>query len=300
MAIAGIYSEEKKSFIDSIATEALNLSLRTAVSSADRVRYCFDDLLVVLTRQGEIRFSSDLNDEQTLHRTGQILVVPKGVPVYTDYLAPSQRQPLQCITLELSAEVARDRDLENRYRWPEEAPYEHLYSLDDIDEFMQVDAAAAIRRIDYLTRGRYSAAHRNALIDLSSRELMLYIHQSSARRALRRGIRIPAGTRLSEVREYIDSNLANDLSTPALAKQCHLSRAQFHQRFVQLFGETPQSYVQARRLHTARLLLTEDPVSSVAAVAQQTGFRSPAHFSTLFKQYTGLSPSAFRRRRVTA
>ena len=81
----GTYREDKKSFVDSVSAKHLDLSLRTALSPAERIAYRFDKVLVVLTRRGRIRYSTDRSNDTTAHGAGDILVVCGGVIPPKDY-----------------------------------------------------------------------------------------------------------------------------------------------------------------------------------------------------------------------
>ena len=56
---------------------------------------------------------------------------------------------------------------------------------------------------------------------------------------------------------------------------------------------TPNDYLQRLRLESARSLLAETS-RSVTDIAFEVGFNSSQYFSTVFLQYTGLTPSGFR------
>ena len=55
---------------------------------------------------------------------------------------------------------------------------------------------------------------------------------------------------------YIDDNLSSDLSTKTLCDIAHVSEGKMISAFRNVQGDTPQSYIRARRLeHGRRLLL---------------------------------------------
>jgi AraC-like DNA-binding protein len=69
----------------------------------------------------------------------------------------------------------------------------------------------------------------------------------------------------------------------------------FH--FARLFkastGLSPHRFIVARRLDRAKALLTTD-VAPVAAIGRTVGFRTPSHFTTVFRRSTGMTPSVYR------
>lgn len=72
------------------------------------------------------------------------------------------------------------------------------------------------------------------------------------------------------------------------------SPAQFRRNFHRIMGHAPREYLLNHRLEIARRLLKGNDLP-VARVAQQAGFPTPAHFSRLFAQRHGMTPSQYRR-----
>jgi AraC family transcriptional regulator len=95
------------------------------------------------------------------------------------------------------------------------------------------------------------------------------------------------------VLELMKSNLSTPLPVEHLAKIVHLSRSHFITRFRQVFGIPPHHYYLLKRMEAARfrLLSTTD---TLGCISTELGFTDAYHFSRLFKQITGCSPSVFR------
>jgi len=96
------------------------------------------------------------------------------------------------------------------------------------------------------------------------------------------------------VEEYIDANLARDISLAELARLSCMSVDHFLRSFRAARGTTPYRYVLEKRLGRASTMLQATP-APVAAIAAKCGFRSPSHFSAKFHALFGVSPSRFRR-----
>lgn len=78
------------------------------------------------------------------------------------------------------------------------------------------------------------------------------------------------------------------------AEQFHVTPTHFSDTVRRLVGLTPQVYIQNRVIEHAKLLLAERALS-IDEVARRLGFSYPNHFSRLFLQKTGSTPTAFRR-----
>jgi AraC-like DNA-binding protein/PAS domain-containing protein len=101
----------------------------------------------------------------------------------------------------------------------------------------------------------------------------------------------PAATR--RVREYIDSNLDENIGLDMLAGTAGLSVHHFARAFRQSFGEPPHSYVLRRRIERAQELVTQtdQPLSEIALAV---GFSDHSHFARHFRRLVGVTPSAAR------
>lgn len=102
--------------------------------------------------------------------------------------------------------------------------------------------------------------------------------------------------RLRRVVDYIEANLESALNIADLAAVAGLSRSHFMQAFRDAFGQTPHQFVLARRIDDAKRRLRME-MESVTDIANSLGFSSHAHFSGVFRRFTGLSPTSYRQGR---
>jgi len=80
-------------------------------------------------------------------------------------------------------------------------------------------------------------------------------------------------------------------SAKELARLCHVSTRQLQRAFKQSFGQTPQEWLNERRIKAAQqLLLLGQPVK---AVAWDLGFKQPSHFCRHFKSQINMTPLEF-------
>ena len=80
----------------------------------------------------------------------------------------------------------------------------------------------------------------------------------------------------------------------SLAKQVHLSRSVFAERFSQLVGMPPMQYVTRWPMSLATSWIREEHMSA-SEVAHRLGYSSEAAFSRAFKRYLQVPPGALRR-----
>jgi len=79
-----------------------------------------------------------------------------------------------------------------------------------------------------------------------------------------------------------------------IAKHVHLSPFHFHRRFTELLGITPKHFqLECQIFHTKRLLFGCE--TELAEISKICGFAHQSHFTSRFKQFTGLTPTRWRK-----
>ncbi|WP_245160487.1 AraC family transcriptional regulator [Blastococcus sp. CT_GayMR20] len=101
--------------------------------------------------------------------------------------------------------------------------------------------------------------------------------------------------RLLRARDAMDRRYAEPLDIRALARVAHVSEAHFIRTFRATFGETPNRYLQRRRVERAMFLLRSGD-RSVTDICMDVGFSSLGTFSRVFREIVGESPREYRRR----
>ncbi|GAA4025406.1 hybrid sensor histidine kinase/response regulator transcription factor [Hymenobacter glaciei] len=102
---------------------------------------------------------------------------------------------------------------------------------------------------------------------------------------------------LRRIEEAVLGHLGDEaFGVDELGSAIGMSRTQVHRKLKALTGQSPGEHIRNTRLHRARALLRAQ-VGTVAEVAYQVGFGSPAAFSTAFSRQFGYPPSvAFQQR----
>ena len=99
--------------------------------------------------------------------------------------------------------------------------------------------------------------------------------------------------RLLRGKDFLDSFHAEDLPLREVAHAACVSPYHFHRLFREVFGETPNQYLQRKRLERARELL-ESTDRRVTEISMDVGFESSTSFSALFRRAFGCSPREYR------
>jgi CheY-like chemotaxis protein len=96
------------------------------------------------------------------------------------------------------------------------------------------------------------------------------------------------------VTETIEAHVGNpDFGVGELAEQMALSRRQLSRRLKKAVGESPSDFLRRCRIERAKTLFDEG-AETVAEVAYAVGYRSPSHFSQVFQDEVGATPSTYR------
>jgi AraC family transcriptional regulator len=105
-----------------------------------------------------------------------------------------------------------------------------------------------------------------------------------------------APRRLSDVTDYVDLHLAEDITLDSLAAIGRLSRFHFTRAFARATGKTPHAFVMGRRLEQAKRMLRDTDLA-ISDIARACGFSGASHLSNRFVEAEGVRPGAFRQAR---
>jgi AraC-like DNA-binding protein len=99
--------------------------------------------------------------------------------------------------------------------------------------------------------------------------------------------------RLRRVTEYIQQNLDKDLRLAELAALLYMSPYHFARLFKCSTGVPPHRFVVRQRIARASAFLATQELS-IAQISRMVGFRTPSHFTTVFRRVTGITPRGYR------
>lgn len=80
-----------------------------------------------------------------------------------------------------------------------------------------------------------------------------------------------------------------------VALRVNVSVSNFYRQFVDEMGVTPADYRNRIRIDKAKELLLQDETLSVTRIAHELGFSTSQYLSTVFRKYTGMSPTENRQ-----
>lgn len=119
--------------------------------------------------------------------------------------------------------------------------------------------------------------------------IMFYLVQEYKRNTIRENDHIDF------IIDYINENYANNIKIDDLLKLSNVSRSYMNRSFKKRMGRTPINYLNKIRVEAAKhLLITRDRMS-VSEVAAEVGIKENKYFCKIFKDYTQLTPTEYRK-----
>lgn len=100
-------------------------------------------------------------------------------------------------------------------------------------------------------------------------------------------------SRFDKIKEAAQNNSAMSLTLKDMADMCSMSEYHFLREFKKCEGKTPHEYVVSTSVERAKLML--DTGLKINEISSELGFSDPLYFSRVFKKYTGMSPSEYRK-----
>jgi AraC-like DNA-binding protein len=104
------------------------------------------------------------------------------------------------------------------------------------------------------------------------------------------GLRDPA---VGRALALMHMRVAHPWTTEQLAAEVNLSRSAFAERFTQLVGVPPITYLTDWRMQVAAARLRDSP-RAIAQIAAEMGYESEATFTRAFKRSMGVAPGRYR------
>jgi AraC-like DNA-binding protein len=101
---------------------------------------------------------------------------------------------------------------------------------------------------------------------------------------------------LARALSAIHSRVGESWTADALAAEARLSRSAFAERFGEVLGVPPLTYLTRWRMQIAARLL-RDTHQGIAEIAAEVGYDSEATFSRAFKREMGIAPGRYRQQR---
>ncbi len=102
--------------------------------------------------------------------------------------------------------------------------------------------------------------------------------------------------RIKSALTFIATHYSESLTLQDIADSIHISKSECCRSFKRCLKISPFEYLIKYRVYSAAIMIIHSGHTiSISEVAETTGFNSSSYFNKMFKKYTGLTPSAFRK-----
>lgn len=98
---------------------------------------------------------------------------------------------------------------------------------------------------------------------------------------------------VAAMRQYIAENLSGELSLTRLSEHTGLSKNYLSHIFKEATGLNIINYITDQRMAEARSMRGNHNLN-IETIARRLGYETPHYFSKKFRQYFGITPSAYR------
>ena len=96
------------------------------------------------------------------------------------------------------------------------------------------------------------------------------------------------------IRAYLVEHLDQRITLPELSARFDIPLTTLKQNFKTVYGDTIGAYIKTYRMQKAMSLLQETN-RSITEIAGQVGYQNASKFSDVFRQFTGATPSEYRK-----
>ncbi|NEW05119.1 response regulator [Paenibacillus sp. SYP-B3998] len=165
-----------------------------------------------------------------------------------------------------------------------------LVLVSGYDDFQLAQKAIRYGVKDYLLK----PVEMEAMADCLGRWLLAKASASEWSAAERSNFEWEGLSAIEQVRNFIGSNLARDITLTDAAALVHLNPSYLSQLFKQQTGGKFVDYVIGMRMEEAKKLLLKTSLR-VSEIAQRIGYGDIAYFSNTFKKLSGCSPLEYRK-----
>ncbi len=140
------------------------------------------------------------------------------------------------------------------------------------------------------------SAIRSDYCKLKVLELLLFLNSANlpALREERAYVTRAQADTIRAIRAYLVEHLDRHITLPELSERFRIPLTTMKQTFKAVYGDTIGTYIQSYRMQKAMWLLHESS-QSIVEIAGQVGYQNASKFSEVFRQFSGSTPSEYRK-----
>lgn len=283
-----------KTLVENRTVYSLNnceLNLFETYQESQLVPLKFNDLVVTSMLRG--KKVMHLFDQPGFdYLPGETVVIPSKVEMKIDFPEASKNNPTQCLALAIEQSKIADtlNFLNERYPKEGNANYWQL-NYQNYFFYNNIDLATTINKL--IKECMSTSITKDALADLTLQELLIRIIQTQTVKSIDEGLFNNPNNPISEVIDFIRSNLKENINLKSLSDKACMSTTSFYRFFKRELGMSPIEFVLHEKIKCAKKLL-KNPTIQINEVCYLSGFEDANYFIRLFKKHEGITPKQYQ------
>ena len=217
-----------------------------------------------------------------LYQRGEILITPANTPLFVRWSGNEN-----CLQIRLNTKFIQSIARETLNRDPDRLQLLPGFQIRDA----QIEVIAMMLFAEWQQEYFNNGLYLDSLTNVLAVNLLRHHTANKPRLPVYEGGLPPR--QLSQVLDYIDTYREQNIKLADLAELLDMSSFHFSRLFKQTVGITPHQYLSQQRVERAKLLLKESD-RLIIDIALECGFSSHSHLSKQFRQFTGMTPKAYR------
>lgn len=267
------------------------LNLFETYTASNLVPLKFNDLVITSMLRG--KKVMHLFDKPSFdYLPGETVMIPSNVAMKIDFPEASKKNPTQCLALAIDqSKITSTVNLLNE-RYPKtgnnrywQLNYQNYYFYNN------VELATTINKL--IKECMSISTTKDALADLTLQELLIRIIQIQTAKTIEDETFTDPNSPIKEVLDYIETNIAENISLKSLSDKACMSTTSFYRFFKRELGMSPIEFVIHEKIRHAKKLL-KNPTIQINEVCYMTGFYDSNYFSRLFKKHEGITPKQYQ------
>ncbi len=175
------------------------------------------------------------------------------------------------------------------------APLSFLYRT-FIDHYENLHILSPASSLDHMIQHLYTQLHKNETKHFLHAKLIIDILLElilEKNQLLETDFNVPEY--IADVKKEFDINYQNHFSLDEIEQHYHISKYRLCREFTAQYNISPIQYLNRKRIDVAKeaLIYTDKRINEISYMV---GFENTNHFIRLFKQQTGVTPLAYRKR----
>ena len=279
------------------AAPEAELSIYDTFEQASRVALKSDQLLFCGMVTGK-KVMHSVDDYEAAFYPHESFIMAPNQAVEIDFPEAKIHQPTTCLAIEIATDKVNQVAEQLQMRSPLDKHYGHWQHQQSVvhTHHNQQTQALLERMVQIFTENDQD---RSCLIDLAISELVIRLLRFQTRDfLLLHSEQNPEFNGLNSVLQYMKNHLHEGLDIDVLCRLACMSRSKFFSQFKIHFGCTPMAFQQQLRLKQAAKFIAQG--QQITQVCFSLGYHSASHFSRLFKQCYGMSPTDYKLRHLNS